>query len=149
MVYVVGSEPEAQLDREDLRAYQLQLKHMIAGAYPDKNEKVEKTWAKLQSRARAGVDAEGHPVLRMQVGNDIVDIGISAENVMNSNAPPQLLRQLLEARLQSELHRSPHGLSEIEVARDWKLLQKAAGASESRVSARMVPHSETLRGNSP
>jgi len=149
LVYVVGSEPEAQLDREDVRAYQLQLKHMIAGAYPDKNEKVDKTWAKLQSRARAGIDAEGHPVLRMQVGKDIVDIGLSPENILNSNAPPQLLRQLLEARLESELHRSPHGLSETEVARDWKLLQKASGVSDSRVSARMAPHSETLRGNSP
>jgi hypothetical protein len=35
------------------------------------------------------------------------------------------VRQLLEARLQSELRsKSSQGLSETEVDRDWKLLQK-------------------------
>lgn len=149
MVYVVGGEPEAQMNREDLRAYQHQLRHFIAGAYPENSDKVEKMWAKLQSRAKAGVDAEGHPVLRMEVGGRIVDMGISAENLFTGNAPPQLLHQLLAARLESELHRSPHGISETEVARDWKLLEKASGMNETPLSARVVTHSESVRGNSP
>src|ERR1700688_1046152 len=36
MVFVVGNDPERPLDREDRRAYQLQLKHFLAGAYSEK-----------------------------------------------------------------------------------------------------------------
>lgn len=150
-VYVVGSEPQAPLDREDLRAYQHQLKHFLAGAYPEEDQKkVEKTWAKLQSRAKAGVDVDGHPILRMNVGDQVVDIGVSANNLLDGNAPPELVQQLLEARLASELKRSPHGITDTEVARDWQLLQKVTAVPDSRFSAHAGPHApETSRGNSP
>ena len=151
MVYVVGGEPQSPLDHEDLRAYQHQLKHFLAGAYPEEGQrKVEKNWAKLQSHATAGVDEDGHPILRMQVGEHVVDIGISADNLFVGDAPPQLVQQLLEARLASELSRSPHGITDIEVARDWQLLQKVSAAPESPLRAHAGPHSpETARGNSP
>src|SRR5207342_2122902 len=32
MVFVVGGDPEPPLDREDLRAYREELKHLLAGA---------------------------------------------------------------------------------------------------------------------
>jgi hypothetical protein len=150
MVYVPGNDPEKPLGHEDLRAYQQQLKHFMAGAYPEQGENVPKTWAKMQSRAKAGVDADGHPILRMQVGSEIVDVGLSTENVLTSKAPPELVRQLLEARLQLELHRSSHGVAESEVARDWDLLQKTSGISESGLRAHLATHSpQGIRGNSP
>jgi len=126
MVFVVGNDPERPLDREDRRAYQLELKHFLAGAYPEKpKQNADKIWKKLQSKAKTGVDEQGRPVLQMEVGNSTVNIGMAADNVMDGNAPPQLVRQLLEARLQSELRsKSSQGLSETEVDRDWKLLQK-------------------------
>jgi hypothetical protein len=126
MVFVVGNDPERPLDREDRRAYQLELKHFLAGAYPEKpKQNADKIWKKLQSKAKTGVDEQGRPFLQMEVGNSTVNIGMAADNVMDGNAPPQLVRQLLEARLQSELRsKSSQGLSETEVDRDWKLLQK-------------------------
>jgi hypothetical protein len=139
MVFVVGSDPEPPVDREDLRAYQQQLKHLLAGGYGEtpSGQNVDKMWGKLQGKAKAGVDAQGRPVLRMQVGSSFVQIGISADNVLNGSAPPQLVRQLLEARLESELHRrSPHGISESEVARDWQLLQRTVPAADSPLTAR-------------
>ncbi|HTS07307.1 MAG TPA: hypothetical protein VMP68_17125 [Candidatus Eisenbacteria bacterium] len=150
MVYVVGGEPQSPLDREDLRAYQHQLKHFLAGAYPEEGQKkVEKNWAKLQSHATAGVDEDGHPILRMQVGEHVVDIGVSADNLFAGDAPPQLVQQLLEARLASELNRSPHGITDTEVARDWHLLQKVSAAPESPLTAHAGPHSPETRGNNP
>ena len=151
MVYVVGGEPQSPLDREDLRAYQHQLKHFLTGAYPEEGQrKVERNWEKLQSHATAGVDEDGHPVLRMQVVDQVVDIGVSANNLFASDAPPQLVRQLLEARLASELRRPPHGITEIEVARDWQLLQKVSGAPESSLSAHASQHSvQPARRNGP
>jgi hypothetical protein len=126
MVFVVGNGPERPLDREDRRAYQLELKHFLAGAYPEKpKQNADKVWKKLQSKAKTGVDEQGRPVLQVEVGNSTVQIGVAADNVMDGNAPPQLVSQLLEARLQSELRsKSSQGLSESEVDRDWKLLQK-------------------------
>jgi hypothetical protein len=68
----------------------------------------------------------------MQVGQQQVSVGASAGNVLSSDAPPQLVQQLLEARLQTELRRKsqPH-ISESEVARDWRLLQEAMTVSEN------------------
>jgi len=149
-VYVVGSHPEPPLDREDRRAYQLELKHFLSGAYPASGHKVDKEWEKLQSHATASVDAEGRPILEMQVGDNLVQIGVSAGNILNGSAPPELVRQLLEARLDSELRRSsPHGITESEVARDWKLLQQTMPDSDSHLPARSASRSESVHGNQP
>lgn len=147
MVFVVGNDPERPLDREDRRAYQLELKHFLAGAYPEKpKQNADKVWEKLQSKAKTGVDEQGRPVLQVQVGNNTVQIGVAADNVMDGNAPPQLVRQLLEARLQSELRsKSSQGLSETEVDRDWKLLQKTV--AESLQTTGSGQHSENVLGS--
>jgi len=126
MVFVVGNGPERPLGREDRRAYQLELKHFLAGAYPDKpGQNADKMWEKVQSRATISVDDHGRPVLEIREGDGVVQIGMAADNLFDGNASPQLVRQLLEARLQSELKRgSAQGVSEAEVDRDWELLQK-------------------------
>lgn len=150
MVFVVGGNPEPPLDREDRRAYQLQLKHFLAGAYPEKHgQNAAKAWKKLQSKATTDVDAKGMPILQMQVGESQVQIGASADNVLNTNASPQLVRQLLEARLQSELRaRSAHGISETEIERDWALLQKTMPPSDP-VTTGTAPRATNVRGNRP
>jgi hypothetical protein len=159
-VFVVGSSPQPQLGHEDLRAYQEQLKHFLEGAYPETSgEKVDKAWAKIQSKATTELDARGRPVLQMGNGEDLVEVGASAGNVLGGSAPPQLVRQLLEARLQSELRRkSGQGLSEREVARDWKLLEQTlpenerqpepSSAPRERLSApNVTQHSVSFHGN--
>ena len=150
MVFVAGGDPEQTLGREDRRAYQHQLKHFLADTYPDKpGVKADKAWAKLQSKAETGVDDQGRPVLDVQVGKRRLRIGMAADNVLSGNAPPELVRQLLEARLQAELRRSPQALSETEIARDWDLLQKTQAQSESRVAIRLATRSENIVGNQP
>jgi hypothetical protein len=151
MVFVVGSDLERPLGREDRRAYQRQLKHFLADAYPEKpGQNVDKIWAKVQSKAKTAVDEQGRPILELQVGDNLVQIGVAADNVRSGNAPPEMVRQLLAARLQSELRGgSPKGLSEEEVARDWSLLQKTMAENDSRFAARSMPRSETIRGNRP
>jgi hypothetical protein len=149
MVFVVGSEPEPPLGREDRRAYQLQLKHFLAGAYPENHgQKIDKMWEKLQAKAKTEMDDQGRPVLRMHLGENLVQVGASADNVFSGSAPPQLVRQLLEARLKSELsNRSSHAITESEVARDWKLLQQTMPENDSLLTTRS--RAETIRGNLP
>lgn len=79
-----------------------------------------------------------------------MQMGVSADNVLSAGAPLEMERQLLEARLQSELSgRSAQGLSEAEVARDWDLLQKTMVGGDSPVSVRHAPRVENIRGNQP
>ncbi|HTW30373.1 MAG TPA: hypothetical protein VMD76_01765 [Candidatus Sulfotelmatobacter sp.] len=131
-VFFVGESPEHPLDHEDLRAYQEQLKHLLAASYPETSSpNVGKAWEKLQSRSKPGIDAEGRPYLEIPVGNSFVRVGIAADNLLTQDTPAEFAHQLLEARLQSELlHRSPHAISETEVVRDWSLLEMTMTRSE-------------------
>ena len=151
LVFNPGNDPEPPLGREDRRAYQHQLQNHLTEAYPvTSGRNVDKAWSRLQATARTDFDDQGRPVLQMQVDDRIVRIGASADNVLESNAPPQLAQELLEARLQSELRRkSPRGISESELARDWKLLQQTLGDSQSGLTARSAAGIENLRGNQP
>ncbi|HKV78235.1 MAG TPA: hypothetical protein VJP02_08860 [Candidatus Sulfotelmatobacter sp.] len=137
-IFVAGREAELPVEREDIKAYQAQLKHYLAGAFPETSAKdAEKVWAKLQSKAQPALDSQGHPILEMQVGEKFVRVGASASNIMNGDAPPELVRQLLAARLGSELrHPSPHSIAESEVDRDWNLLQRTASERDSSFTSR-------------
>ena len=151
-VFVLDNEPQAPLDREDLRAYQLQLKHLLAGTYPDRKSErgIARTWEKLQSKAKPALDADGRPVLRMQVDGEMVQVGATPDNILSGNAPPQLVRELLEARLASELRkRSARSLSGVEVERDWKLLQQTMTDSDSPLDVRSSLRPENGRGDQP
>ena len=55
-IWVVGGQPEEPVDREDVKAYREQFKHYLADAYPeDSAPRLEKNWAKLQSRAETSL----------------------------------------------------------------------------------------------
>jgi hypothetical protein len=150
-VFVAGGDPEAPLNPEDLRAYREELKHLVAAAYPDKSpQHVERSWGKLQSKSRIAVDDTGSPVLKLRVDERQAEIGLSARTVLQSDAPPDLVRELLEARLQAELsRRASHGISETEVVRDWALLQKSISATNTRASVGGMIRSEELSGSQP
>jgi hypothetical protein len=157
MIFALGSDPERPIGREDLRAYRKALEHLLAKTDSGTSAgNAAKAWERMQSKAKAGLDEQGRPVLQMTVGAAIVTVGESAENVMTSGTPPELVEALLEARLQAELQRS--GVSEREIARDWKLLQQAMGEINPQVTARAVQrplepsapmHFERNGGNRP
>jgi hypothetical protein len=148
MVYSPGSAPEPPLDHEDLRAYQQQLKHLLAADYPvTSGLSIDKNWSKLQSKARTVFDDQGQPVLQMQIDGRMVRMGASAENLFRGDTPPRFMRELLEARLQSELRgRSPRALTETEITRDWNLLQQTPSSTEP-LTAHSAIASDALRGN--
>ena len=56
---------------------------------------------------------------------------------------------MLAARLRVELEKSKPRISELEVARDWELLQKTTAESDSTTLIRQAPRVETVRGNRP
>ena len=133
MVFTAGSDPQLPLGQEDRRAYQKELARVSARRRESAGARVEKEWSRLQSKATNDLDDSGRPVLQMKHGERLVNVGISADNILSSGAPPQLVQQLLEARLQTELRRStPPRASGTEIARDWRLLQQALDQIESQ-----------------
>ncbi len=74
---------------------------------------------------------------RIQVGEEVVTVGVSGSNIFADDAPKQFTEQLLEARLHAELRRgSPPRVSESDVTRDWEMLQRAMYGADAPVAAR-------------
>jgi len=127
LVFAADGERELPLSRDDRQARAKELEGLLAEADAEGAAgNIRKEWARLESKAQLEFDAQGRPVLRMQIGQRLVRVGISADNIFSSGAPSQLVRELLEARLEAELRRtSTPTVSERDFARDWKLLQQA------------------------
>jgi hypothetical protein len=147
LIFSPGGKPELPLGREDRRAYQEELDHLLAEIQPEASgPHIEKSWQRLQSHAKFGVDEKGRPVVLVQTGDQADDrtisVGVSTSNLFDGTAPAQLTQQLLMARLQTELHRKPQAhISEHDLARDWKLLQQAISKGEPEVADRSTGRS--------
>jgi hypothetical protein len=141
MVFNAERDLEPPLGAEDRRAYQSELNHLdlnhlnlthsdlnSADSAAQTNVRVEK-WKRVLHNSTPDLDAEGHPVLRIWAGEEMVSVGVSESNVFATDAPEQFTAQLLEARLHAELRRgNPPKVSESDVTRDWNLLEKALGS---------------------
>jgi len=159
-VYNAQGELEPPMGAEDRRSYEKELQHFLAdSAARTKTGHVEKSWQRLQTEAKPEMDEAGRPVLQIKVGEQLVDVGVSAGNIFASGAPPQLTQRLLEARLSEELRHSGKvpKASQSDVDRDWSLLQQAMGGggrqltarSRQRLESSRFPASERSDGNRP
>src|SRR5579864_409359 len=142
-IFNAAHERETPLGPEDRRAYQRELANFMAqDATEASGKNVAKSWERLQSQAFTEFDDLGRPVLMLRVGEQRVSVGASESNVLSTGAPRKFVRELLEARLQAELQRgrSPK-VSELDVARDWMLLQQTINHDGSQLSAQMTQRS--------
>ncbi|MGB9492637.1 MAG: hypothetical protein WCA92_19400 [Terriglobales bacterium] len=131
MVFNPDGDFEQPLSSAERKTYQRQFKSLLA-EYGDSVAagSIDKEWAKLQSKAKTDFNDQGAPILQLHLEGSLIRVGASAANVFDGNAAPQLVRQILEARLQSELHHSTRrGISRSQIARDWNLLQRAESAT--------------------
>jgi hypothetical protein len=149
MVFQPGSDPQAPLSARDRKTYRRQLKNLLAEVNAPDDQNVDKTWEKLQSKGWADFDENEEPILKMQYSEHVVRVGLSAANVLEINTPPQLTQAMLEARLQSELHRSSRVVSEGDIARDWNLLQFVLREGNSHLRASVAPSVTSVIENRP
>ena len=141
MVFVVGGNPEPPLDREDLRAYREAVEARAGWRLSGPaRRKRRQGLGKTAVAARIRSTPKAARFFEMHVGDDLMQFGASPSNVLNGHAPPQLVRQLLEARLQSELSgRSARAFTENEVVRDWNLLSEDDGGWQRLALAADLP----------
>jgi hypothetical protein len=127
---------EPPLGVEDRRSYQIALNHLISDPDAEVSAARIEKWRRLLRNSVPDLDAEGRPILRFQVGEEVVSVGVSGGNILANDAPEPITQELLEARLRSELRRgSPPKASESDVTRDWNLLQKAVNGPEDETPA--------------
>jgi hypothetical protein len=141
LVFAPSGEPEVPLGREDRRAYQEELKGLLANVDAEGSSgHIRKEWAQLQAKAQPGFDVQGRPVLQIRIGERMVKVGVSADNILSSSAPFQLVQELLEARLEAELGRkAAPTISEKELVRDWQLLQQARNVEGRELADGFTP----------
>jgi hypothetical protein len=127
---------EAPVGAEDRQSFQIELNHLVAADSPETSSAhVQKTLGRIMGSAAPGFDADGHPVLRIRAGQEVVSVGIAAGNLFAQESSGQFAQQILEARLGSELRRgNPPKVSEGDIERDWNLLQKALHTSDNQVA---------------
>jgi len=129
---------EPPLGGEDRRSYQSELNHLVADPAGETSGARLEKWGRLLRNAEPDLDAQGHPLLRVPMGEEVVSVGISGSNILANKAPEPFTQELLEARLRDELRRGkPPKASESDVARDWNRLQKALNSSDTEVTARV------------
>jgi hypothetical protein len=135
LVFNAQRELEAPIGPEDRRSFQIELNHVVADVSETSSSRAEKNWGRVMSSAAPGFDSQGHPVLRVSTGEQVVSVGITGENLFDKDSSAQFAQQLLEARLRAELRRgNPPKVSENDVEHDWNLLQKALNASDNQVA---------------
>jgi len=157
LVFSAQRDLEPPLGAEDRRSYQNELKHLVSEVHEEPKGARKKTWGHLLNNSQPDFDAQGRPIVRIQVGEEMVSMGVSGGNILGSDAPGQFAQQLLEARLHAELRRgSPPKVSESDVESDWNLLQSALHGSDADLGARsprpMQPDSQARSerpGNRP
>jgi hypothetical protein len=139
LVFNAGGDEEAPLSKAERKGYQRKLKSLLAESGAGSPRRASKDWEKAESRARLRFDDQGGPMLQLEVGGRLVRVGATAENVMEENAPPPLVREMLAARLQSELRgAAAREVSASQIARDWSLLQRAERADGESGSGAMA-----------
>jgi hypothetical protein len=128
MILEPGSKFELPLPSTERRNYQNELHLLMADGHKRRN------WGDLDEAAEPQFDPEGRPVLRVRVGEQFVDVGISRENILTTPAPANLTEALLMARLAMELRRSeaPRA-SGNDVISDWQLLHELLPPKKSLI----------------
>ncbi len=77
-------------------------------------------------------DAAGKPFIKLQIGGEAVQLGICRSNTLRLSAPPELIEDLVLARMQQELKPAkPARTSMLQVNSDWKLIEAAREAQEA------------------
>jgi hypothetical protein len=92
-------------------------------------------WRSLQSQATPQLDAQGRPFLQVSFHGREARVGICLGNALRISGPPELLQNLVLARLDAELKSKKPRISVQSIKNDWKLLESARAASQAALES--------------
>jgi hypothetical protein len=148
LVRTPDGEMEEPLAEQKRRAFEKGLAEVTKARTEEKPAREEASWHHLLAGAQLELDALGRPVLQVRSGDKVIAVGITGDNVLASEAPPEVVQELLVARLREQLKngRAPK-TSEAEVRSDWKLLKTAFANGADNVAAHNRISGDDLPGS--
>jgi hypothetical protein len=140
-VYDANGSPALPVTKEERKAYSEDLQAAMAVS-SDKDPKHEEiSWRQFEERAQIQLGESGHPVLEAPFGKEkeLVEVGISRDDLGLEDAPAEIQRELIVARLRQDLaHSRAPRISGSELREDWQLLQKVNSAGQEE-TAKLIP----------
>jgi len=124
MVFDPRRSLEAPLSAEERGTYKGLLDEVKRNA-AEEEAAANSQWQKVRATGEPRLDENGQPVLRLQEADAIIETGLTRENLLREQSPPQLVQQLLITRMEEELGAGSPRVSQSDVENDWKLLQKS------------------------
>jgi hypothetical protein len=76
MIFTPGNKPEPPLSAEERRAFTKAFEHLLARARLEASARnSQESWEHVQSKAEPELDEQGRPVLQMNIGPEVVNVG--------------------------------------------------------------------------
>ena len=123
LVFDPRRDLEAPMSAQERREYQAQLEHMARGI-TEGTVLEEVKWPRLEATAEPEVDAAGRPLLRLNLGEGPVAVGLTRDNMVSASEAPEIAQHLLVVRLREELRKSAPKIAASDVYSDFRLLQE-------------------------
>ena len=121
---VANADTWHQLDLPLTNAERRSYQEELASLKRDVRQDGVPGWREFQASAQPEIDGEGQTFLRGDVNGEPVRIGICRDNALRMNAPPEIVQDLVLARLEQELKPKPARTSKRQVEQDLSLLQR-------------------------
>jgi hypothetical protein len=130
MVFTQDGDLDRPLSKQERQAYEKGLTEVTKTRTDQRPSSEEASWHRLLNDAKLDLDDQGRPVLLVRSAGRVIPVGITRDNVLRSSAPPEIVQELLVARLREQLKggRAPK-TSDTELRRDWKRLKAAFAAT--------------------
>jgi hypothetical protein len=126
---------DSPITRDDRRDYQSQLDKLRPNMSNHSLSKEEKAWEDMQEDATHGLDASRQPVVRLVIGDNVTQVGMSRANVLTAPLSSELAASLIEARLREELRpAASRKTSRVDVERDLSLLEQLLSRQPGEVA---------------
>lgn len=145
LVFMPNRDLEAPLNAHQRSEYQRRLNALRAKA--ESTDAQEPRWPRLEAGTEPRLDEAGRPVLRLHVGDNLVDVGLSRENILGSAESAELARQILLARLHEALLQSTPTATATDISSDLRLLEGLQSAQEEREHSSEEGDAMELREN--
>jgi hypothetical protein len=97
-----SSELDSPVSHRDRLIYESRLKELSESS-PGAEAK---DWERLQAEAQPELDDFGQPVLEIRRGDDVVRVGVTRSNILESSGSRSLAAEMLETRIRQELRPS-------------------------------------------
>jgi hypothetical protein len=136
LVFTPNGGLEQPLTAEERHRYQKNLDDLLRAVLNEKPAPEGTSWRQFQQVAQPSLDPLGRPVLQAAIAQKRVSLGISRGGFFSHEPPSELQRELLVTRLRAELRagRAPR-VSNIELRKDWELLQRVIAAPGDGITA--------------